>query len=90
MTINMADNVDRAPRYWRGYTLDELVYEKKIIRANIDLQRRSIALHAGRVRKGNVFLNAAIFMRFMRALNYADFFVLGLRTYRKLAPLFRK
>ena len=75
---------------WRGYTLDELRYERVALQARIETQEEILAAEFDRVRSGNMFLNKNTFSRVLSMINYADFMVLGFKLVRSIIPFFRR
>ena len=75
---------------WPGYTLDEL---QALIRANkvrTTYTGRRLKATSRQMTKGNFWLRKETFSAAVKALTYVDFIVLGVKAYRKLAPLFKK
>ena len=75
---------------WRGYTLEELRYERIATQARIDTQQEVLEAGFDRYRTGNFFLNKSVFSRVLTMINYTDFMVLGFKLMRHIAPLFKK
>ncbi len=75
---------------WRGYTLDELKYERIATLARIETQEEVISAEYQRMRTGNVFLSQNVFSRVLTMINYTDFMVLGFKLVRSILPLFSK
>lgn len=72
---------------WEGYTMDRLVYERAVTLARIELEKERIVIEGNRVRQGNLFFNKSTFSRLMGMINYADFLVIGVKLWRRIAPL---
>lgn len=77
-------------REWQGYTYEQLVYERALALARIEMEKERASAESERVRRGNFMLSRSLFSRLVSALSYADFLVIGVRMWRKLAPLFSK
>jgi len=42
------------------------------------------------VSQGNILLSKSLFTRVVSVMSYADFIVLGVKMWRRMAPLFKK
>lgn len=73
-------------RQWRGYTLDELRYERSVMRVRMELEKERIGLGCG---CGFDSLLSRVSLGRVAALwRYADFAALGVKLWRRVAPLF--
>ncbi len=75
---------------WQGYTMDRLVYERAVTLARIELEKERIVIEGNRVRRGNLVFSKSTFSRMLGMLNYADYLVLGVKLWQRVAPLFRR
>lgn len=75
---------------WKGYSFEQLVYERAVALARIEVEKEVATISFDRVRQGNIGLSSNMFTRLMSALNYADYLVLFMQLYRHISPLFRK
>ncbi len=89
MTMTPAKQT-KASREWKGYTFEQLVYERAVALARIEVEKEVTAISYDRVKQGNFGMASGLFTRLMGALNYADYIVLLMQLYRHLSPLFKK
>lgn len=82
--------IESKKKHWRGYTLEELRYERVATLARIETQQEVMEAGLDRYRTGNVFLSKSTFSRVLTMINYTDFLVLGFKLMRRIAPLFKK
>lgn len=81
---------NKSPREWKGYTFEQLVYERAVALARIEVEKEITAINYDRVKQGNFGMASGLFSRVMGALNYADYFVIIMQLYRHISPLFKK
>jgi len=81
--------IGKAPD-WSGYDLDRIVYEKAVLLARIEAEKDRLVSEGDRMRAGNVSMSRSFFSRMLGFVSYTDFFVLGVRIWRIMAPLFKK
>lgn len=75
---------------WKGYTLEQLDYERAVALARIEVEKEIAAINYSRVSQGNVGMPMSLFSRLTSALSYADYFVILVQLYRHISPLFKK
>lgn len=78
------------PSNWGGYTFDELAVERAVTLARIELEKERVLIQSDRLRKGNFALSSGFFGRLMSMVNYADIFVIGVKLWRTISPIFRR
>lgn len=69
--------------------MDRLVYERAVTLARIELEKERIVIEGNRVRRGNLVFSKSTFSRMLGMLNYADYLVLGVKLWQRVAPLLR-
>ena len=69
--------------------MDRLVYERAVTLARIELEKERIVIEGNRVRRGNLVFSKSTFSRMLGMLNYADYLVLGIKLWQRVAPLLR-
>lgn len=89
--IAMSDLVKmkKAPE-WAGYDFDQIIYERAVLLARIEVEKERLAFEGDRLRHGNVAMSRSFFTRLMGLVSYADFIVLGVKIWRIISPVFRK
>ena len=75
---------------WSGYDYDQIMYERAVLLARMEVEKERLAFEGERLRKGNVTMSRSLFSRVLGIVSYADFFVLGVKIWRTVSPLFRK
>lgn len=75
---------------WKGYTLEQLSYERTVALARIEVEKEVATVNYGLARKGNFGLTASLFSRITNVLTYTDYIVIAVQLYRSLSPLFKK
>lgn len=75
---------------WKGYTMDELAYQRALTLARIEMTKERMASDFDHVKKGNIFLSGSWFSRIMKMIDYTDIFVIGLTLWRKISPVFSR
>ena len=86
----MTDSATSAKKDWKGYTIDELAYHRAVALIRIDVEKERISREYSRVSQGNILLSKSLFTRVVSVMSYADFIVLGVKMWRRVAPLFKK
>lgn len=73
---------------WGGYTMEQLRYERAMTEVRIELEKERLA-HGGRGgRRLGATAGHPTWQRLAAMLSYADYVVLGVKLWRRLAPLF--
>lgn len=75
---------------WRGYTLDELRYERVIALARTEIEKAKFLDMAEATRESLPIVGNASASGLFRSINRIEYLVPAVKLYRKLAPLFRK
>jgi len=77
-------------REWKGYTLEQIAYERVVTWARIEIEKEAATTNYDRLRQGNVGMSSSLFSRLTGALYYADYIVILVKLYRYISPLLRK
>lgn len=77
-------------RAWKGYTIDDIAYHRAVTLIRIDVEKDRISREYSRFSQGNILLSKSLFTRIVSVMSYADFLVLGVKLWRRAAPLFKK
>lgn len=87
----MADlvKISKEPE-WPGYDFDRIVYERAVLLARMEVEKERLAFEGDRLRRGNVTMSRSFFTRMLGIVSYADFFVLGVKIWRTISPIFRR
>lgn len=76
---------------WRGYTFDELRFQRVLSMTRLELQKESLAQQFDNLRNGRSTDGSAGWMtKLFGAFNYIDYAVFALTIGRKLVRLFRR
>lgn len=75
---------------WKGYTFDQLIYERAVQIARIEFEKERVSINAERLREGNFAMQHGMFSKIMRTLSYADYLVIVMQLWRRVSPLFSK
>ncbi len=75
---------------WKGYTLDDLRYERAVALARLEIQKEKLAMSASEMRSGVPGIaGGGILGKLMGSLNYLDYAILAFRTFRFVSKRFR-
>ena len=75
---------------WQGYSMDELLYNRVLTLARIEMAKEKLADDFEHVKKGNILLSGSWFQKIMKMLDFTDVFVIGFTIWRRLSPLFSR
>lgn len=76
---------------WRGYTLDELRFQRVLSMTRLELQKESLAQQIDNLRNGRSTDGSTGWMtRLLGAFNYIDYAVFALTLGRKIMRVFRR
>lgn len=75
---------------WKGYTLEEMTYLRATALIRIEVEKERISHEYSRLSSGNLLLSKSLFSRIVGMMSYADFIVLGIKLWRRVAPLVSK
>lgn len=75
---------------WRGYTLDELRYERVIALTRIEIEKAKMLDAAEQTRDSLPLIGRSAATSMIRSISLLDYVILAVKLYRKIAPLFRK
>lgn len=81
-----ADNASQ----WRGYTLDQLQYERFVTLACIELEKEKMADLAMKTRDSLPFVGNSGASFLLHSLGKLDYIVFIFKLYRKLSSIFHK
>lgn len=73
---------------WGGYTMEQLRYERAMTEVRIELEKEWLALGGRGGRRGGATASQPTRQRLAAMLSYVDYVVLGVKLWRRLAPLF--
>lgn len=76
---------------WKGYTLDELRYQRAVALARIEMEREKMAVKAYDLRQNMPVVGRSGLMgKIMGSLSYVDYIVLAFKLTRSLSRIFRR
>ncbi len=75
---------------WNGYTLEDMAYLRATTLIRIEVEKERVSHEYSRLSSGNLLLSKSLFSRIMSMMSYADFIVLGIKLWRRVAPLVSK
>lgn len=78
------------PNRWPGYTLDELRQRMFHNGVSLGVAGRHLAADVSTMRHGKFWLRKNTYKAIFKAFSYADILILGIKAYRKFAPLLRR
>ncbi|MDE6177011.1 MAG: hypothetical protein K2F71_05650 [Paramuribaculum sp.] len=80
--------VKKAPHHhaeWRGYTIDELRYQRALTSARLEIQKERLLNQVNTIRGSFGMLEGrGIMGKMLRSLNYIDYAVLAFQAFRRL------
>lgn len=82
------------PASWKGYSFDELRYQRTLNMARIEITKQMLAVQASSIYENNFRLSGSsgkggIMSRFMSTLSFMDYSVIAFRIGSKLFSLYR-
>lgn len=75
---------------WRGYTLDELRYERVIALTRIEIEKSKLIDAAESSRNDLPFVGRSTATTLFRSISKIEYLILAIKLFRKVAPLFKK
>lgn len=75
---------------WRGYTLDELRYERVIALTRIEIEKAKFLDAAETTRDSLPIIGHTPIGSLLQSIGKLEYLILLVKLYRKLAPLFKK
>lgn len=75
---------------WEGYTMEQLRYERAMTEVRIELEKERLTRGGRGGRRRGATAGQPTWQRLAAMLSYADYVVLGVKLWRRLAPLFGK
>lgn len=75
---------------WRGFTLDELRYERVIALTRIQIEKAKFLDMAETTRESLPIVGHTSASGIFRSISRIEYLVLAIKLYRKFAPLFQK
>lgn len=75
---------------WQGHTLEELRQRMFHNGVRLGVAGRHMSADFHTMRNGKFWMRKSTYKAIFTAFSYADIIVLGIRAYRKIAPLLRK
>lgn len=83
-------NITHYDEKWRGYSLDELRYQRAVALARIEMEKEKMALEAAGLRQHVPGMNTRGLMgKIMGSLSYVDYIVLAFRLGRSLSKMIK-
>ena len=84
-----AKQIDRKAK-WQGYSYDELMYQRVLTMARIEMTKERLSSNIDRLKHGGGIISGGWIKRIFKILDYSDIFVIGMSIWRKLSPLFSR
>lgn len=74
---------------WKGYTIDEIRYQRALTMARMEIERERLFASAGNIYKGiEQQSSSGIMGRLLSGLNYVDYVMLAFKLGRSLFNIF--
>ena len=71
---------------WKGYTLDELRYQRALVSARVEIQKERIVAEVEKIREGAGFTGSgSIWGRMFSSLSYVEYAILAYRLINRLS-----
>ncbi|MCH5246132.1 MAG: hypothetical protein J1E84_06695 [Muribaculaceae bacterium] len=79
-------NPSRDDENWKGYTFEELMYQRAYTTARIEIQKQRIATNFHRLSGGQNHAGSSLMSRFFSGISYLD---IGIYTFKLGRGIFR-
>lgn len=75
---------------WKGYTIDELRYQKAFALARVEIQKEKMAIAASQLKEGMPGVKAhGIYGKLLGSLNYLDYVIIAYKLSSKVFSMFK-
>lgn len=75
---------------WRGYTLDELRYERVIALTRIEIEKAKLLDSAESTRDSLPIIGNTSATSIFKSISKLEYLIMAFKLYHKLSPLFKK
>ncbi len=75
---------------WRGYSLDELRYERVIALTRIQIEKAKFLDAAETTKEAMPLIGHSSAMGLFKSISRLEYLFLAIKLYRKLSPMFKK
>lgn len=75
---------------WRGYTLDELRYERVIALTRIEIEKSKLIDASETTREQLPLIGRSTATSLFRSISKIEYLIIAIKLFRKIAPLLKK
>ncbi len=75
---------------WRGYTLDEIRYQRVLALASIEIEKQAMAVSASNAKEQLPFVGENRGSGLMKILTYIEYGVIAVKLWKRFRSIFKK